>query len=106
MQNIISMHSRFHNAVVRIDTCIACSSCEFLVLSVGNVLLGAYALVRLGQTKVDDEQLYMVCGCEDTCHCKLNTSLGRHTLHVHCTHACTVCVQICAILFVCKAYTP
>lgn len=45
---------------MRIDGSIACSSCQILVVTIGNVDSGARIAVLLRQSKVNDEQLVAV----------------------------------------------
>lgn len=51
-------HSPLLNAQVCVDAGIASCACEIFVFSVGYVLSCPVVSVFLGQTKVDEEQLY------------------------------------------------
>lgn len=48
---------RLFNSKVSVDTSIASSARQVLVLSVGNVKFGASITILLGQSKVNDKQL-------------------------------------------------
>lgn len=52
------LDSRLLDAQVSVDAGVSGSASEVLVLSVRNVLLGPGVSVLLGQTKINDEQLW------------------------------------------------